>query len=386
MGSNSLEAVMQDKTQSMKPGGEAAGQPEAKPVRSPNRRVLVIAALVAIAAICVGGRMWWRSHYFRETDNAYVSGHVHPVSSRIAGVVTRVLVEDNQLVQAGDVIAEFDPADQRVKIEQVRAQIAANESQTVQAEAQISQARAQASATAAQVVQAEAQLLHARQDAERFRTLYNSQMKAVAKSELDAANASYAVAAANVTARSDSSGAARAQISVATSARDALKAQKKVLEAQLKDAELQLAYNRILAPVSGRIGKRTLEVGARVQPGQQLCAIVQDNVWVVANFKETQLDGLKPGQLARVTVDALPGRELTGRIDSFAPASGAQFSLLPADNATGNFTRIVQRVPVKIVFRPDQLKSLENVLVPGMSSLVEVDLRQDGSKERVAVR
>jgi len=378
---------MHDNTKEIPPpAGGAAGQAVAVPRRTPNRRVLVIAAIVAIAAIGVAGRMWWRSQYFRSTDNAYISGHVHPVSSRIAGVVTRVLVEDNQLVKAGEIIAEFDPADQRVRIEQVRAQIAAIESQTIQAEAQIAQARAQSSATSAQVVQAEAQLLHARQDAERYRTLYNDQMKAVAKSELDAANAAYSGAAANVTARQDSSGAARAQIAVAASARDALRAQKRVLEAQLKDAELQLAYNRIVAPVSGRVGQRTLEVGARVQPGQQLLAIVQEDVWVVANFKETQLDGLKAGQLARISVDAFPGRELTGRIDSFAPASGAQFALLPADNATGNFTRIVQRVPVKIVFRPDQLKPLQNMLVPGMSSLVEVDLRQGGKKESLAAR
>lgn len=377
---------MKDNSQAVTPSGDCAGQPGTLLRRSPNRRVLVIATLVSIAALGVAGRMWWRSHYFRGTDNAYISGHVNPISSRIAGVVTRVLVEDNQLVKAGDIIAEFDPADQRVRIEQVRAQIAAIESQTVQAEAQISQARAQSRATAAQVVQAEAQLLHSRQDAERYRNLYNDQMKAVAKSELDAANAAFAGSAANVTSRQDSSGAARAQIAVAVSARDALQAQKRVLEAQLKDAELQLAYNRIVAPVAGRIGKRTLEVGARVQPGQQLLAIVQDNVWVVANFKETQLAGLKPGQLARITVDAFPGQVLTGRIDSFAPASGAQFALLPADNATGNFTRIVQRVPVKIVFRSDENRSLRNMLVPGMSTLVEVDLRQNGARERVAVR
>jgi len=377
---------MKGNSQVVSPAGNSIEQQGAMPRRSPNRRVLVIAAIVAFAAIGVAGRMWWRSHYFRGTDNAYISGHVHPVSSRIAGVVARVLVEDNQMVKAGDIIAEFDPADQRVKIEQVRAQIAAVESQTIQAEAQIAQARAQSNATVAQVVQAEAQLLHARQDAERYRNLYNDQMKAVAKSELDGANAAYSGAAANVTARQDSSGAARAQIVVAASARDTLQAQKRVLEAQCKDAELQLAYNRIVAPISGRVGKRTLEVGARVQPGQQLLAIVQENVWVVANFKETQLAGLKPGQFAKITVDAFPGRELTGRIESFAPASGAQFALLPADNATGNFTRIVQRVPVKIVFQPEQLKSLQSMLVPGMSTLVEVDLRQDETKEHVALR
>jgi membrane fusion protein (multidrug efflux system) len=117
-------------------------------------------------------------------------------------------------------------------------------------------------------------------------------------------------------------------------------------------------------------------VGARVQPGQQLAAIVQDDVWVTANFKETQLAGLQPGQAVRVEVDALPGKELLGHVDSFAPASGNEFALLPADNATGNFTKIVQRVPVKITFDPADIKRFQGRLVPGMSSIVEIDLRQ----------
>jgi membrane fusion protein (multidrug efflux system) len=341
----------------------------------PNRRVLVIASLIALAAIGAGARMWYRSHYFVETDNAYVAGHVHPVSTRISGVVSKVLIEDNQWVKEGDVIAELDPFDQRVKVEQIQAQIATAEQQVLQAGAQIAQVNAQASAAAAQVAQSQAQLLRAQQDAERYGQLYNSQMKAVSKAELDAANAGRSSAVADLAARKDSVVAAKAQISAATSARDVLNAQVKVLRVQLKDAEQQLAYNRVLAPVSGRIGKRTLEVGQRVQPGQQLTAIVQDNVWLTANFKETQLAELKVGQPVNVSIDAFPGRELVGRVDSFAPASGAQFALLPADNATGNFTKIVQRVPVKITFKPEDIKALSGRLAPGMSAIAEVDLK-----------
>ena len=161
-----------------------------------------------------------------------------------------------------------------------------------------------------------------------------------------------------------------------------LKAQVEVLRVQLKDAQQQLAYNRILAPVAGRIGKRSVEVGMRVQPGQQLTAIVQDNVWVTANFKETQLAELRPGQSVKVSIDAMPGKTLIGKVDSFAPASGAQFALLPADNATGNFTKIVQRVPVKIVFDPDDIKALSGRLVPGMSALTEVEINQPDSSRR----
>src|SRR3954470_320560 len=158
----------------------------AAPVKTPpNKRVLGVVALIALLALGAGGRMWYRSHYFVETENAYVSGHVTPVSARIAGVVTKVLVEDNQIVKAGDVLAELDPADQHVKVEQIQAQIASAEQQVLQADAQVSQVRAQSLAATAQVAQSQAQLVRANQDAERFNQLYSSTMKAVSKAEVD---------------------------------------------------------------------------------------------------------------------------------------------------------------------------------------------------------
>jgi membrane fusion protein (multidrug efflux system) len=351
----------------------AASAPAATP---PNKRVIGIVAVIALIALGVGGRMWYRSHYYVETENAYVAGHVTPVSARIAGVVTRVLVEDNQNVKAGDVIAELDPADQRVKVEQIQAQIASAEQQVLQSDATVAQVKAQASAAQAQVAQAQAALVRSKQDADRYGQLYNTQMKAVSKAELDAANAARAGATADVAARRDNAIAAQAQITAAGSARDVLKAQVKVLRTQLKDAQQQLGYNNLVAPVAGRIGKRSVEVGARVQPGQQLAAIVQDEVWVNANFKETQLAGIVPGQVVHVVVDAMPDHPLVGKVDSFSPASGNQFALLPADNATGNFTKIVQRVPVKITLRPEDVKQLGGRLVPGMSALAEIKLNQ----------
>jgi membrane fusion protein (multidrug efflux system) len=350
----------------------------------PNKRVMGIVTVIALVALGVGGRMWYRSHNYVETENAYVSGHVHPVSARIAGVVTRVLVEDNQAVKAGDVIAELDPADQRGRVEQVEAQIASAQQQVVQADAQIAQVKAQASGAQAQVAQSQAQLQRARQDAERYGQLYNTQMKAVSKAELDAANAAKAGATADLAARRDNALAAQAQIAAAAAARDVAKAQVKVLQTQLNDAKQQLGYNRIVAPVAGRIGKRSVETGARIQPGQQLAAIVQDEVWITANFKETQLAGIVPGQAVHVVVDAVPGHPLTGRVDSFSPASGNQFALLPADNATGNFTKVVQRVPVKIVLRPEDVRELGGRLVPGMSALAEIDRHQKAVHPAVA--
>jgi membrane fusion protein (multidrug efflux system) len=354
----------------------AAGAPAGAGKSPPNKRVLGIVAVLALVALGAGGRMWYRSVNFVDTENAYITGHVHPVSSRIAGVVTKVYIEDNQVVKAGDVIAELDPADQNVRVEQIQAQIASAKQQVIQAAAQIMQTRAQASAATAQVAQSQAQLVRANQDAARFGQLYNSTMKAVSKAEVDAANATKTGAAADLNARRDNVKAAEAQIAAAESARDVLESQVKVLETQLKDASQQQAYNRIVAPVSGRIGKRSVEVGVRVQPGQQLAALVQDDVWVVANFKETQLPGLAPGQAVEMKVDALPDYKLIGRIDSFAPASGNQFALLPADNATGNFTKVVQRVPVKVTLDPSDQKKLAGRLVPGMSVNVEVKLHQ----------
>jgi membrane fusion protein (multidrug efflux system) len=351
----------------------AAAAPAGNP---PNKRVIGIVAVIALVVLGVGGRMWYRSHYYVETENAYVSGHVTPVSARIAGVVTRVLVEDNQVVKAGDVIAELDPADQRVKVEQIQAQIASAEQQVLQSDAAIAQVKAQASGAQALVAQSQAQLLRTRQDAERYGQLYNTQMKAVSKAELDAANAAKAGATADLAARRDNAVAAQAQIAAAGSAREVLKAQVKVLQTQLKDASQQLGYNKIVAPVAGRIGKRSVEVGARLQPGQQLAAIVQDEVWVTANFKETQLAEIVPGQAVHVVIDAMPNHPLVGRVDSFSPASGNQFALLPADNATGNFTKIVQRVPVKIVLSADDVRKLGGRLVPGMSALAEIRLNQ----------
>ncbi|MDB5961113.1 MAG: secretion protein HlyD [Massilia sp.] len=370
------------------PLAAVAGGPAAAPANAaapakapPNKRVIGIVAVIALIAIGVGGRMWYRSHYYVETENAFVSGHVTPVSSRVPGVVTKVLVEDNQVVAAGAVIAELDPADQRVKIEQIQAQIASAEQQVIQADATIAQTRAQASGAQAQVAQSQAALQRSRQDAERFGQLYNTQMKAVSKAELDAANAARAGATADVAARRENVLAAQAQIAAAQSAREVLKAQVKVLQTQLKDARQTLGYNQVIAPVAGRIGKRSVEVGARVQPGQQLAAIVQDDLWVTANFKETQLAELAPGQQVHVEIDALPKHPLMGRLDSFSPASGNQFALLPADNATGNFTKIVQRVPVKITLRPEDVKALNTRLAPGMSALVEIKLNSDANKQ-----
>ncbi len=370
---------MDNKPTPSTPSSAASTAPVAPAPTSSKRRVIAIAAVLALAALTVGGRMVWRGHYFVETDDAYLAGHLHPISARIPGVIAKVLVEDNQIVHAGDVLAELDPADQRVRIEQIEAQIAQVQQQIVQADAQTLQARASASGAAAQVLQSQATLLRTEQDAGRLSELYTKQMKAISKAELDAAVAARSAAAADLSARKDAATAAQAQIGASQAAREVLKAQIKVLQTQVKDAQQQLGYNHIVAPVDGRVGKRDMELGQRVQPGQQIAAIVQDQVWVQANFKETQLANLRPGQSVNVHIDALPDEHLVAKLESFAPASGNQFSLLPADNATGNFTKIVQRIPVKVIFAPADLQRLAGRMAPGMSAVVDIDLRQSSS-------
>lgn len=339
--------------------------------------LLIIGALLLIGGIGLGGRMWWRSQHLVETENAFIAGRLHPVATRVAGVVTEMRMQDNAVVKAGDVLLRLDPADAAVQVERLKAQIAQADAAIATSAAQIAQAKAQAAATGSQVAQAEAVLARTELEAKRSQALFGAELRATSKQELDAALAARDVARADLAARKASASAAKEAVAAAEGARQSANAQKAATQAQLKDAQNQLGYVELKAASDGRIGKRTVEVGQRVQAGQQLAAIVEPETWIVANFKETQLARMKPGQKVHVKVDAFPGQDLLARVDSFAPASGASFALLPPDNATGNFTKIVQRVPVKVVFEPESLKALGEAasrLVPGLSVQVEVEI------------
>jgi len=347
-----------------------------KPAKSgPPVPLLIVGALLLVAGIGLGGRMWWRSQHLVETDNAFVAGRIHPVATRVAGVVTEMHMQDNAVVKAGDVLLRLDPADAAVQIERLKAQIAQADAAIATTAAQIAQAQAQAAVTNSQVAQADSVLARTELEAKRSQALFGAELRATSKQELDAALAARDVARADLAAKKASANAAKEAVVAAESARQSATAQKGATQAQLKDAQNQLGYVELRASSDGRIGKRTVEVGQRVQPGQQLAAIVEPETWIVANFKETQLARMKPGQKVHVKVDAFPGQDLMAHVDSFAPASGASFALLPPDNATGNFTKIVQRVPVKVVFEPESLKALgeqASRIVPGLSVQVEV--------------
>jgi membrane fusion protein, multidrug efflux system len=328
-----------------------------------HRLALTLLAAALTTAVAWAGYQWLdHVRTWVKTDNAYVAAHVHQVSSRVAGTVSEVLVEENDVVEAGRILARLDARDFDVKQQQALAQVAQAEAHLQQAEAQVAQGRAQVS-------REQAQATKAMQDLNRAKALAQGANGAISKQELDAAQAAGDAAQAALDV-------AKSALQSAEAATAASRALQQVAQANLKDAELQLSYTEIRAPAAGRIGKKNLETGNRVQPGQALLALVQPDVWVVANFKETQLARLKPGQPVRLRVDAFPGRNFAGHVESLAPASGAQFALLPPDNATGNFIKIVQRVPVKIALDPQADGDCAGRIVPGMSTVVEVKVRE----------
>jgi membrane fusion protein (multidrug efflux system) len=336
----------------------AADMPESRaPRRNPIRQIIVIALVAA--------GLFWAVRYvghmlaYAETDDAYITGYVHQVTPHIGGTITEVLVEENKDVKAGDVLFRLDPRDNQAKVDQAEAQLA-------QSDAFIAYAKAQIADAAAKIDQAQAQYTKAKSDFERVQEL--TKTKVVSKQEFDSAKAALDSTSASLVSAKASDQAMHSGLLVA-------EAQRQNSKTSLDNAKLQLSYNIIVAPSSGHTSKRSAEVGAYVQPGQALISVVEPDVWIEANFKETQLAKMRAGQPAEITVDALPGHEFTGTVESFSPASGAQFAMLPADNATGNFTKVVQRVPVKIHLNADSIRGFEDRLRPGLSTVVSVRVK-----------
>ena len=338
--------------------GALADVPETrKPRRSPVRQIVIIALLAAglVWAVRYVGHML--SH--AETDDAYITGYVHQVTPHIGGTIVEVLVEQNKDVKAGDVLFKLDPRDNQAKVNQ-------SEAQLEQSNAMIDLATAEIGDAKAKIASAEAQFTKAEADYTRVQEL--AKTRVVSKQEIDNAKAAYDTTHASLLS-------AKATAQAMHSGMLAAEAQRRNSQTSLDNARLQLSYTTIVAPSAGRTSKRSAEVGAYVQPGQTLISVVEPEVWIEANFKETQLAKMRVGQKAEITVDALPGHEFTGTVESFSPASGAQFALLPADNATGNFTKVVQRVPVKIHLDADSIRGFEDRLRPGLSTVVSVRLK-----------
>jgi membrane fusion protein, multidrug efflux system len=363
--------------------------PQSPAAPAKKRRGPAFWAIVTVVA--VGGGIWLadfihRAIVYTETDDAYVSGHLHMISSRLDGSVTEVLVEENETVKAGQVLARLDPFASQVALDKARAALDSSRADALQAQAalgqakaQEAQARAQVAEARAQVGQSSAQLDLANVNSGRSEKLFQADTRTISQSEVDTTLSAKAASEATVTAMKASLEAAEARVRVVSAAIESSAALAASADARVKaeqetvrDAERNLTYATITAPADGRIGNKNIEVGNRVQVGQPLFALVEPNYWVTANFKETQLRGMRAGQEVEVTIDAIGGHVFTGKLDSVAPATGAQFALLPADNATGNFTKVVQRVPVKVIFDKDSIQGFEDRLRAGLSAVVSV--------------
>jgi membrane fusion protein (multidrug efflux system) len=329
-----------------------------------------------ILVLAVGAWYWQYSSQFEETDDAYVTGHEHPVSFRVPGTISEVLVDDNQVVKQGEPIARLDPRDYQVALagakatlDQTKAQLVQSQAQQVQAGAQLNQAKAQADA-------ARAQRDDSQRNFQRDSQLFYQGRGVISKQDLDNAQYQFQGNEATYNAALAATKVAEANLQTAQAQEKAASAQVEVASEQVQNAELQLSYATVYAPTDGTVSQKTFETGQRVQAGQAGLSISEPRVWVVANFKETQLGRIRPGQPVEVRVDALPHHEFIGRVDSFQAGTGAVFALLPPDNATGNFTKIVQRVPVKILFDPASIRGYEQLIVPGLSVNPKIRVKQ----------
>ena len=347
---------------------------ESRPKR--RRLPLIIVGVLAVGLAIWGLNRYLYSRHHVSTDNAQVDGHITLISPRVEAFVNRILVDDNQHVGAGDTLVVLDNRDLKVKLEQAEAELRAAEAavgsrgRAGQAQAEYQVSRAEAASEQAGVAAAEADYKKAAADVERYRSL--AAQKIISAQQLDAAEATASAAAAKLEAARRQAAAAGSQVSASGAAVRSADARLAAAEAAVDNARLQLSYTYITAPVSGIVAKRNAEVGALVQVGQTLMSIVPDeNVWVTANLKETQLTHVRVGDRAEFTVDAYPGRKFEGRVESLSPATGARFSLLPPDNATGNFTKVVQRVPVRIAV--DEAAGSPVPLRPGMSVDVTIE-------------
>ena len=384
-----------------------------------------IAFLVVILVLLLVGWFWWDSRRWESTDDAQIDGYIYPISARVSGHVIKVNYDDGQFVHKGDVLVQLDPTDYQVAYERAKAdyadsqasaqaaefgvpissvgsvqQIRSADAELENAQAGLSAAQKQVTAAQAQVVEAQANAQKLNSDVERYRQLLGK--REISQQQFDAATAAATGANATVEARQASLLAAQAAVQQAQSritqahaeirnaqitpkqvaatqakARSAA-AQAERYKAALDQAQLNLQYTTIAAPVDGIVGRRSVQIGQNVQSGQDLMSIVPlRDIWVTADFKETQLTNMKPGEPVRVKVDTYGGRIWNGHVTSIGGATGARYSLLPPENATGNYVKVVQRIPVRIDFDSNQSPDFnkDGLLRPGMSAVPDVKVR-----------
>jgi membrane fusion protein (multidrug efflux system) len=342
------------------------------PKGSVLRRHPIAVALVTIMVIAaaVGGVLWWlNARNFETTDDAFIDTRTVSISSQLTGAIVNVPVTDNQLVAAGALLVGIDPHDFQTSLAQAQAQLEQAKASLANMDAQIKAQQARIEQAQKQVAQNRAALTFAQQENDRFQDLLRRNAGTPQQAQQAASN--YRQAQANLGSAEANAAAAQAQIPVLETQREGVAAQVAQMEAGLAQAKTVLGRTRLVAPEEGRATKISAAVGATAQPGQILMIFVPERKWVTANFKETQLTLMRSGQPVDIAIDAYPGRVFRGHIDSIQAGSGAAFSLLPPENATGNFVKVVQRVPVKIAFdNPPEV-----YIGPGMSVIPRVKVR-----------
>jgi membrane fusion protein (multidrug efflux system) len=363
---------MDDLTRPQEPGDAARTGTRSTAKRGGFKRILGfgLGAIVLLGLIAGGTLYWLDARHFETTDDAFVDTYTTQMAPRVAGQVTKLLFADNQHVTTGQTLLLIDPSDYRSKLDQTKAQQASAAASLQQAQAQVGVQQANVDQATANVRVADADLLQAKQDYDRYQTIAHG---AVSRQQIEAATATFHSAQAKLDASRQTVNAAQAQVRAAQAQVFAAQASLLEAEANSQTAELQLSYCTIVAPVSGVVTHRTVSAGNYVSAGQALFALVQDDRWVTANFKETQLVQMHPGQDVDLAIDAVPSVIFHGKVDSFQAGTGTAFSVLPAENATGNYVKIVQRLPVKIIFDDPRLKDF--LLAPGMSVTPSVRVR-----------
>jgi membrane fusion protein (multidrug efflux system) len=371
--------------QNTEPGADHDDELDVASSESTGRRRIVLPIVIVLLALgAVWGYKQWsygRSH--ESTDDAAVDGHLVPVLAKVGGYVQSVTVSDNDHIASDSLLVQIDPAEYRVKLSQAEADLAAaraasgTSGASGQAQAMVEQAAGQRAALDAQITAARAQETKAKQDLARMEDLAAKQV--VSKMQLDAARAAAEAATANVVALERQKSAAGGSVASAQAGVRLAEARLQAAQAARENAALQLGYTAVRAPAAGIVSRKQVEPNQLVQPGQPLLTIVADTgVFVTANFKETQLSDIRVGQPAEIDVDAYGGATALGCVESVSAATGSKFALLPPDNATGNFTKVVQRVPVRV--RVKQGLGNDRPLRPGMSVTVHVDTRQPAGK------
>jgi membrane fusion protein (multidrug efflux system) len=343
----------------------------------------LFAVLVALAFVALATTRWdaWTgAARIQSTDDAYVRAELTQLSSRVSGEVLTVAVSDFQRVKAGDLLVQIDPADYQAQVAQAEAGVVGAQAALDNLNNQVELQYATIAQAEAARLSAEAQDTETRQEQERQQSL--SQTDAGTRQKLEQATAAYAKAEADMRASRAVIAAQRHQLEVLQGTKKQRAADLDAAKAQLAAVKLKLGYTRIVAPFDGVTGERQVQPGDYVNIGTNLINVVPlPNIYVIANYKETQLTRVWPGQPVEITVDSFPGQKLRGRVERIAPASGSQFALLPPDNATGNFTKVVQRIPVRIQF--DKNQPLLDHLLPGMSVVTNINTGEavaDGGK------